>query len=97
MCGRPLQCKGYFQRDKHRSGASMCSTCSRSTAWLLALMNSADHIPNRVTSSRSKRSAPLGLCDPRSDRSVITAELPSTPPRRCSACGEDGDHAAAAT
>lgn len=34
--------------DEHRSGASMCSAYLRSTAWLLALMKSADRIPNHV-------------------------------------------------
>jgi hypothetical protein len=34
--------------DEHRSGASMCSACSRSTAWLLALMKSAGRLPNHV-------------------------------------------------
>jgi hypothetical protein len=34
--------------DEHRSGASMCSACSRSTTWLLALMKSAGRLPNHV-------------------------------------------------
>jgi hypothetical protein len=34
--------------DEHRSGASMCSACSRSAAWLLALMKSAGWLPNHV-------------------------------------------------
>ena len=37
-----------FGIDEHRSGASMCSACSRSTAWLLALMKSAGWLPNHV-------------------------------------------------
>jgi len=34
--------------DEYQSGASMCSACSRSTAWLLALMKSAGWLPNHV-------------------------------------------------
>jgi hypothetical protein len=34
--------------DEHRSGASMCSACSHSTVWLLALMKSAGWLPNHV-------------------------------------------------
>lgn len=37
-----------FGIDEHRSGASMCPACSRSTAWLLALMKSADRFPDHV-------------------------------------------------
>ena len=48
MCGRPLRCKWFQGIDEHRSGASMCSVCSRSTTWLLALMKSADHFPDHV-------------------------------------------------
>jgi hypothetical protein len=61
---RPLRCKGYLQRDEHRSGASMCSACSRSTAWLLALMNSADRIPNHVIALEA-------LCSPGFVRSPV--------------------------
>ena len=31
--------------NAHRSGASMCPACSRSTTWLLALMKSAGRVP----------------------------------------------------
>ena len=55
----------------HRSGASMCPACLRSTEWLLALMKSADRIPDHVN-ALDRRRAPLGLSDPRSDRFVIT-------------------------
>ena len=34
--------------DELWSGASMCSACSRSTVWLLALMKSAGRFPNHV-------------------------------------------------
>ena len=34
--------------DEPRSGASMCSACSRSTVWLLALMKAAGWLPNHV-------------------------------------------------
>ncbi|GAB1584231.1 hypothetical protein PPNSA23_41740 [Phyllobacterium phragmitis] len=64
LCGRPLRCKRYLQRDEHRSGASMCSACLRSTRWLLALMNSADHIPNHVIALEA-------LCSPGFVRSPV--------------------------
>tara|TARA_R110000868_G_scaffold346216_4_gene607253 strand:- start:7343 stop:7486 length:144 start_codon:yes stop_codon:yes gene_type:complete len=34
--------------NEYQAGASMCSACSRSTAWLLALMKSAGWLPNHV-------------------------------------------------
>jgi len=48
MCGRPLLRKSFLFSDEHRSGASMCSACSRSAVWLLALMKSAGRLPNHV-------------------------------------------------
>ena len=45
----------------------------RSTTWLLALMKSADPLPNQVI-ALERRSAPLGLADPRSRRFVITTQ-----------------------
>ena len=50
--------------DEHRSGASMCSACSCSTAWLLALMKSADRIPNHVIALEA-------LCSPGFVRSPV--------------------------
>lgn len=41
----------------HRSSASMFSACSRSTAWLLALMKSAGWLSNHAIA----RQPPLGL------------------------------------
>jgi hypothetical protein len=72
----------------------MCSACSRSTAWLLALMKSTDRIPNHVIALEAL--APLGLFDPRSDRFVITTQLPLHHPAAASAGDEDSGHAAAA-
>ncbi|WP_206597984.1 hypothetical protein, partial [Sphingomonas sanguinis] len=50
--------------DEHRSDASMCSACSCSTAWLLALMKSADRIPNHVIALEA-------LCSPGFVRSPV--------------------------
>jgi hypothetical protein len=50
--------------DEHRSGASMCSACSCSTAWLLALMKSADRIPSHVIALEA-------LCSPGLVRSPV--------------------------
>jgi len=51
--------------DEHRSDASMCSAGSRSTAWLLlALMKSADRIPNHVIALEA-------LCSPGFVRSPV--------------------------
>ncbi|VVT32017.1 hypothetical protein RHIZ404_230467 [Rhizobium sp. EC-SD404] len=54
----------HFYSDEHRSGASLCSACSRSTAWLLAPMKLADRIPNSVIALEAQ--GPRGLFDPRS-------------------------------
>lgn len=50
--------------DEHRSGASLCSACSRGTAWLLALMKSADRVPNQVNAIEA-------LCSPGLVRSPV--------------------------
>jgi hypothetical protein len=49
----------------------MFSVCSRSTAWLLALMKSADRFLDHVN-VLGWRLLSLGFHDHRSDRSVIT-------------------------
>jgi hypothetical protein len=48
MCGRPVRCKWLSLAMSTRSDASMCTACSRSATWLLALMNSADRFPNHI-------------------------------------------------
>ena len=44
----PSSAQELLCNDEHRSGASMCSACSRSTASLLALMKSEGRLPNHV-------------------------------------------------
>lgn len=46
-----------FRGDKLWSGASMCAACLRSFTWLLALMKSADRVPNQVNALEA-------LCSP---------------------------------
>jgi len=50
--------------NTHRSSASMCPACLRSTAWLLALMQSADRVPNQVNALQA-------LCSPGFGRSPV--------------------------
>ena len=59
----PLDARG-FRGGKHRSGASMCTACLRSSTWLLALMKSADRVPNQVNALEA-------LCSPGFIRSPV--------------------------
>lgn len=58
----------------------MRSACSRSTAWLLALIKCEGWLPNHVIALEAL--CPMGFTSPPSDRFIITTKLPQGIPSR---------------
>lgn len=61
LCGRSPRCKKFLGLNEHRSGASMCSAVSCSTAWLLSVIFVGHAHHGRSTDEKEAPKVPIAM------------------------------------